>query len=134
MAKVERTASLNASADTVWNVIGDFADLGWYPGNRGTKTEMVDGKLQRIVPLPGGAELREQQEQGGGAHSYTYSIASGPMPVSDYLATLAVAPEGDGCVVTWSATFEPAGLPEDKVVDIIAGVFDAGLKSLPEKF
>ena len=134
MARVERSVSLNVSADEVWNLIGNFADLGWFPGNRGTETMTVDGKLQRVVPLPGGAELREQQEEDAGPHSYTYSIASGPMPVSNYTATLAVAPEGGGCRVIWTAEFEPAGVPAEKAEAIVGGVFETGLKGIQEKF
>ncbi|MBZ0216973.1 MAG: SRPBCC family protein, partial [Fimbriimonadaceae bacterium] len=96
MAKVEQTVKLNAPADSVWEVIGNFSDLGWYPGNKGTQTETVDGKLQRIVPLPGGAELREQEEGDSGSHSYSYTLASGPIPVTDYRCSLRVEPDGDG--------------------------------------
>lgn len=137
MAKVEQTVQLNASADQVWEVIGNFSDLGWYPGNRGMQTETVDGKLQRVVPLPGGAELREQQEDDRGSHSYSYTIASGPLPVSDYLCSLRVEPDGNGTnrsIVTWSSTFEPVGVSEDQAVEIVSGVYKVGLKALKDRF
>lgn len=60
----------------------------------------------------------------------TYRILDpGPLPVSDYEATIAVR-EGESSVIDWRATFTPAGAFEADAVEAIAGVFEGGLDAL----
>ena len=65
--------------------------------------------------------------------SYTYTILEGPLPVSDYRSTLAVAPEGSGSKVTWQGSFSAKGVPDPVAQDVISGIYDAGLKGIADK-
>jgi len=67
--------------------------------------------------------------------SYTYSILSGPLPVTDYTATIRVREaEGGGSSVTWSSEFTPSGAPESDAVAAIRGVYEAGFENLRKMF
>lgn len=48
--------------------------------------------------------------------------------MENLVGTLRVRDEGESaCVVDWEATFEPAGIPEDEAVELVGGIFQAGL-------
>lgn len=134
MAGVERQVELAASADAVWALIGGFNDLpNWLPP---AKTSVLEeGGVIRRLTIPSGEEVVERLlAHDDAARTHTYSIVEGPLPVSGYVATLSVEPLGAGSRVHWHSTFEPAGVTEDEACDVIAGVYDAGLTALRERF
>lgn len=127
MANITRAQAFNASPDDVWAVIGDFASLGdWHPA---VVKQTNEGDL-RHLEIPGGAVIVEKS-LGGDTHSYAYEIVSGPLPVTGYRSVLSVAPAGRGCVVSWTSTFEANA---DAAHGAVAGIYEAGLKALAEKF
>lgn len=131
MAQVSRSVALRAAPEAVWAVIGGFQALpGWHPAVETSYREDSDGVEHRRLGLKGGGEIVERS-LGADAQSYGYTIVSGPLPVADYVATLTVAPVGSGCVVVWSAAFTPTA---EGAVGVIAGIFEAGLAALAERF
>jgi hypothetical protein len=64
----------------------------------------------------------------------TYRIDASPLPVTDYISTLAVAPSGKGSKITWKSQCKRN--PVDKVVDdakaqeIVAGMYKSGFDGL----
>ena len=87
----------------------------------------------RTLALKGGGTLKEEQvSRDDKVMSYTYTILEGPLPVSDYRSTLAVAPDGAGSKVTWSGTFDAKGVPDSVASDAIQGIYESGLKALGE--
>ena len=64
----------------------------------------------------------------------SYEIVEGPLPVEDYLSTLTVTPDGDGCRVSWSGRFRANGVPDEKACEIITGIYTAGLDALAKRF
>lgn len=128
MAEVHVSKQVSGSPDEVWGKVGDFHGIHkWVAG--GQPTEAInDGKARKFDLGGAGALVEELIEQGPGF--YTYKILEGPLPVENYRATLKVSPEGDGSLVTWDATFDPRGVPEDQAVAIITGIFQNGLSGL----
>jgi len=62
---------------------------------------------------------------------HTYRVDESPLPLDNLVGTLRVRDEGEGaCVVEWEATFDPAGIPEDEAVELVRGIFQAGLDAL----
>ena len=66
--------------------------------------------------------------------SYSYAIIEGPLPVSDYKATLSVTQSAGKTVVIWSSTFEPNGVSEEEATSIVGGVYDTGLEAVKQRF
>ena len=64
----------------------------------------------------------------------TYEILEGPLPVTDYRATLSCVAEEDGCHVFWSAYFMPTEQAERVSDDIIAKFYEIGLQALQDRF
>ena len=111
--------------------VGDFHALAdWHPA---VEKQTEEGDL-RHLQMPGGGVIVERllgEETGGATRSYAYEIVSGPLPVQGYRSVLSVAPAGTGSVVVWTSTFEPTA---DAAFRLVAGIYEAGLKALAQKF
>jgi hypothetical protein len=130
MTQVERSKQFDASAEEMWERIGDFHGIdAWHPGIAGCAPQ--EGGEVRELSLPDGSKIVERN-MGQTDRSYTYRILDpGPLPVSDYEATIAVRDgDGGGSVVDWRATFTAVGAPEAEAEQVIGGIFDGGLDAL----
>lgn len=142
MAEVYISSVIDASADTVWQVIRDFNALpDWHPliassrieeGRTGDQVGCV-----RAFELKDGARLREQLV-GLSDYDYscTYSILESEMGVSNYIATLKLTPITDGnrTFAEWSASFDCDPEAESELVSTIGeGVFAGGFKALNDR-
>ena len=129
--RVERWIDLPAKAEDVWAVIGPFGSVAeWHPAIAEAEVIDLEGETHRHLTLRDGEKLLERLVEVGD-HLYRYEIAEGPLPVEEYRATLTCFPEGDGCRVFWSSTFES----DDPAADaLIAGIYEAGLAAIQERF
>jgi len=138
MAKVSSSTELPVSAKTVWAVIGNFNALpDWHPAVEKSELQKQDGGTVRKLSLVGGGSIEEKLQQlDDKSRVYTYSILSGPLPVSNYTATLKVreSDSGKGCTVEWSSEFEAKGAPESDAVAAISGIYEAGFQNLKKMF
>ncbi len=138
MAKVSSSTELPVPAKTVWDVIGNFNALpDWHPAVAKSEIKKEDGSTLRKLSLMGGGTIEEKLEQiNDKERLYTYSILSGPVPVSNYTATLRVreGKDGKGCVVEWSSEFDAKGAPEGDAVAAISGIYEAGFENLKRMF
>lgn len=132
MAKVESSTELPVPADTVWSLVGNFNGLPeWHPAIDSSEIETEGGAKTRTLKLADGSTITERlEESDDSARSYTYSIVSGPIPVSNYTATIKVEPSDQGCTVSWSSDFQASGASEDEAVRAIRGIYEAGLENL----
>ncbi len=130
MAQVERSKRFSISAQDMWRRIGDFQGIdAWHPAIAGCTSQ--EGGEVRQLALPDGSKIVERLVTQTD-DSYTYRILDpGPLPVSDYEATIAVRDGDDeGSVIGWRATFTPVGASETDAVEVIAGIFEGGLDAL----
>ena len=136
MAKVSSSTELPVSAKTVWAVIGNFNALpDWHPAVEKSELKKEDGSTVRKLSLVGGGSIEEKLEQiDDKERLYTYSILSGPLPVSNYTATLRVRDSGSGCTVEWGSEFDAQGAPENAAVEAISGIYEAGFENLKKMF
>jgi uncharacterized protein YndB with AHSA1/START domain len=143
MARVYVSAVIDAPAEKVWERIRDFNGLPkWHPRIRESRIEeaVPADKVGcvRNFALQSGDTIREQL-LGLSDHElfYSYSMLEGPMPLSDYIATIRLSPvtEGNRCFIEWSAEFscEP-----DNEADLVSGigtnVFQGGFDALKRHF
>jgi hypothetical protein len=129
MAEVRVEKQVTAPPSEVWERIGDFQGLHtWAPGF--PEMESAEGGKVRRIGAGDNAIVEELVEECD--HSYSYRILQGPLPVENYVATLAVSPAaaGEGCTIAWSAKFDAVGLPDEQVVTILENIFNAGLSKL----
>ena len=69
------------------------------------------------------------------ARTLTYSMTdAGPMPLVDYVSTIAVRANIDGtATMKWSGSFGVSGADEGEVVASIEGLYQTGLDSVGGK-
>ena len=122
--------SSTASADAVWAKIGDFCGIGkWHPAIEKCVLS-ADGK-QRTLSLKGGGTVVEKLEKrDDAAHSYTYSIVDGPLPVTNYVSTISVAAAGTGSTITWSGKYDAKGASDPDARKTMDGVYQGGIDQL----
>lgn len=144
--KVTETIEINAPADKVWAVIGNFQDMGWHPAF--VKTEGTGGNdvnATRKLTLGGGGTIDEKlikYDAAGKSMSYEITAVDVKVvPVTNYAATLNVKGEGDKSTVEWKGAFyrgyvnndPPPELSDEAAVKAITGVFKDGLAALKKK-
>lgn len=143
MARVYISSVIDAPAEKVWARIRDFNALPkWHPRIRESRIEdgLPGDKIGciRNFSLQNGDNIREQL-LGLSDHDLfvTYSMLEGPMPLSDYIATLRLTPVTDGerTFAEWSAEFSCAPADEgDLVSGIGTNVFQGGFDALKRHF
>lgn len=129
MAEVHVSKRYDVPGQTMWERIGDPGKISeWHPAIE--TTEMLDGGKTRIDTIVGGGRVSETILEQADRH-HTYRIDESPLPVKDLIGTIRVRDESkDACVVEWDATFEPTEIPEDEAVELVRGIFQAGLDAL----
>ncbi|MFG2843727.1 SRPBCC family protein [Kitasatospora sp. NPDC048296] len=142
MAGIKVSTVVEAPAERVWELVGDFHGLGgWHPhlppsrlGNELTGNAI--GAV-RVFELPDGVVLHETlvayDEE---ARSYTYSFPDGTFHFDGYRSTLRVTPvtELGASFVEWSVTFDIEPEHRKESSDRVHGVFTSGLAALREHF
>lgn len=128
---VER--SFDAGVDAVWSKLGDFAGLGdWMPGIVKNEVEGEGvGAVRKLYLNESTCIVEKLEAIDEGGRTLSYSIVEGPAPVVDYLATIEVKAEGDGCKVEWGARFDAApGVDAEVLKPAMSGAYTGALASL----
>jgi hypothetical protein len=128
MAEVRETKKVATPPDDLWEKVGDFHGMHkWFPGMQPTES-INDGKARKF-DMGTSVLIEELVDQG--ERWYSYAINDGPLPVKNYVSTLKVSPEGDGSLIEWSSTFDPAdGTTEEQAIAVITGVYQTALGAL----
>lgn len=141
MATVSVSSVVDAPIQDVWKKVRDFNGMpGWHPA---IANSYIEGGLRsdvvgciRNFNLTSGGNLREQLTSlSDDCHSFTYKILDGPMPVSNYVASLELrrVSDTDRTYGEWTAEFIVSGDHEQEMVDLVSGVFQLGFDSLQKQ-
>jgi hypothetical protein len=133
-AEVSKQLDVAASPDQAWAAVGEFCGIGdWHPAIEKCELSNQGKDTIRTLSLKGGGTIVEKLVKWEPKkHSYTYAIVSSPLPVSDYISTLSVKPEGRGSRLVWKGKFTPVG-DEAKAKDVVAGIYTDGLAGIAKK-
>ncbi len=115
-----------------WAAISDFCSIkDWHPVIAECEQFEQDGKTMRTLTTGDGGQLLEElNDLDAAGTSMTYSIIESPLPIADYVSTIAVAQAGDGATITWSSTFNAAGVTDQEALELMTGIYRAGLDAL----
>ena len=121
MGHGQAAIDIDASADDVWTVIGDFGGIGdWMPGIDSCRVEGDDRILETM-----GMEITERLvSKDDAGRVLTYSITKGA-PVESHQAVIAVTPTGKTSHVTWDIDATP-----DEMTDVMATIYQQSLEAL----
>jgi hypothetical protein len=124
-------ATSTSSADIVWGKVGDFCGIAnWHPAI--AKCELSHGKKIRTLSLKGGGTIVERLlKWDTKGRSYSYTIVSGPLPVTHYFSTIKVVADGSGSDVIWTGKYKAKkGTSDADAQKAIDGVYKAGVDAL----
>lgn len=132
MASVKVTERVPASAAKVWEIFRDFGGAKRITPQIERCTLEGEGVgAVRTITMPGGIQIQERLEALDDAgRTLRYAIVSGPAPFRDYLATVRVNEDGDGCTIDWSSDFEPQGVSDEQARAIVEGIYRGGIAGL----
>jgi hypothetical protein len=124
------TVTSSMSPDTLWKKVGDFCRIGdWRPAVENCVL-IADGK-QRTLALKGGGVLVEALESVDNAnHTYSHTILSGPLPVTNYHSTISVSPDSKGSSIKWVGKYDAKGVSDADAKKVIDGIYEGGEKAL----
>ena len=130
MTKVTVATKVFAPAEEVWRLVGGWNGLpGWHPAVKTSSLEQ-GGQLRRLR-LADGTEITEQLETfDGEARTYTYSIVTSSLPLTDYRSTITVQREGEKSTIEWSTTFRPVDVPENELSRSLEAFYEQGFDNL----
>jgi hypothetical protein len=133
--EVRQSVEVAAPPSEVWQAISDFCAIAdWHPVVGQCAESEQDGVAMRTLTTVDGAVLLERRVQySEEGMSYTYEILESPLPVADYVSTLAVMDSAGGSMITWSGEFAAAGAPDAQAIEVISGIYEAGLAALKER-
>ena len=140
MISVSKKASINASADEVWNTISDFNGLPRFiPLIVDSRVEGEGVGAVRTITLQDGQQGVETLEHlDDQTMTLRYSLKDDPArPFKGYVSTMKLVSLGDNlCELEWSSTFEAqGGASEEEAKALPSGLYEigiAGLKRLHE--
>ncbi|MGO4203906.1 SRPBCC family protein [Rhodococcus sp. TAF43] len=125
-----RSVVVSADPDRVWSHIGDFDRLGaWHPGVPPSElegdTEPTEVGAIRVFSIDGRVVARELLVgRDAAARTYSYQVLDPMLPISDYIATLAVRPHAGGTEIHWSAEYQA---DDDAAVATVEQMFGDGV-------
>lgn len=144
--KVNESVEINASADKVWAVIGNFQDMSWLPVV--AKTEGKGGNdvnATRTLTLKSGGTINELLDKYDAAdHVYAYEMVKVDpkvFPVHDYSSRITVTANGDKSTVEWHGAFyrgymlndPPPELNDEVALKAVTKLYKEGLAALKTK-
>ncbi|MBX9926177.1 MAG: SRPBCC family protein [Hyphomicrobiaceae bacterium] len=144
--KVAETVTINAPADKVWALVGNFQDMGWHPAIAKTEGtgENTPGAKRTLTLQSGGKIEEELTKFSAEKRSFAYEIKAVDvkvLPVNNYSASITVNEEGGKSIVEWKSAFyrgflnndPPPELSDEAAIKAITGVFKSGLEALKKK-
>ena len=140
--KVTESVEINAPADKVWAVIGNFQDMSWHPAVKKTEGEGGNAEgAKRTLTLDAGLIHESLLNYDAEKKSLKYQITDVDvkvLPVNNYSSWLSVEDAGGKSVVTWQGAFyrgymnndPPPELNDEAAVNAVKGVYRGGLDNL----
>jgi len=129
MTTVTVTDTFDAPAARVWPLVSDFGGIDKYM--RGIESIRLEGEglgSDRIVGTAAGSIVERLTWFDAEALTYSYTIVSGPIPLSRYVATVKLTPEGERCGIEWKGHFEPEGISVEDGEKLARSIYTGGIK------
>ncbi len=140
------SVTVKATPDQVWAALKDFGAMEkWHPAVEKTVADKGSsvGSTRTLTLKGGGTVVEELESYSDADRKLSYRMKdSGPIPVSNYSATISVKPADGGSVVEWRGAFyrkfmnndPPPDQNDEAAVKAITGVYQAGLANIKAMF
>lgn len=134
MTQINVTKTINVTAKDAWATISSFEGIEKFsPVERSVKTGDGVGALRSCF-LPDDAEIKEELTGLDNENMHLqYIITSGPFPIEGYISDVTVKSISDTTSeISWSSKFTVNGAPEEAMIELFEGFYNAIMKGLEE--
>ena len=131
MSEAKVVKVVKASADDVWEQLGDFTGIEAGGGIDSVAFEGEGVGMTRTIVMGGKPVVERLEVHNSDERTFTYAIINedSPLPFSDYSATVRIIDNGDGTsTVDWVGTFEPRGMAEADAINMATGIYAGAIK------
>ncbi len=127
---IEKT--LNASIDSVWALLEDFANLNWYPPAERVETIEEDGKLVRRIFMHGMDTPVDEVLEAIDPEQKQFSYTIPGMPMQNYRVVVTLGANDSNTDVRWHAEFSGVseGMNADDMVALMTDTYGGMLLDL----
>ncbi len=137
MAQVTVSKDFNVDADAIWAIVRQFNNMDKYLPSLITSCAIEgDGQGAKRVCGTENGDIQETLsllDDESMTMEYTIDNEDAPLPLSNYTGGARVESLGAGkSRFSWNGRFEPKGLPEDEVSQILEGAYSAILDNIAE--
>ena len=134
MTQVSSTITIHAPADAIWRVISDFGAGDQYLA--GVVASTVEGEgvgaLRTLTSADGSTIVERLAVLDAAARRLSYALLT-DTPFCDCLTTMTLRDLGSSqAELTWSATFQPDGLPVSEAVELLEGALAENCRALKQ--
>ena len=123
--------SIAASAEAVWEILGNFGGIKVGGPITAFHMEGEGVGAVRTITMGGGQVIERLETFDPEQLTFSYVITNQdcPLPVANYSSVVQITRDGaNGCTVEWTGTFEPRGVPEAQAIEIVTGIYAGGIK------
>jgi hypothetical protein len=133
--EVRQSVEVAAPPERVWQAISGFCAIAdWHPVvGQCAQSEQGGVAMRRLTTVDGGVLVEKRVQYSDEGMSYTYEIVDSPLPVRDYVSTLAVMDSAGGSMITWSGEFAARDAPDQQAIAVVSGIYQAGLAALKDR-
>ena len=127
---------IEASADAVWALLGNFGDMSWVPGADNVELIGEGVGMTRRINIPGLDSPIDEilSAKDDAAMTFSYTIPKNAViPFDDYTASVSVTSEGAGTRVDWACSFDEGEMPAEDAKNMISGSYSNMLDALAAK-
>lgn len=120
-------------ADRAWEKLGRFGSIAeWQALVRSCAIEERQDGIYRILVMKDETVFIERLETfSHKERSFSYSIKSGPLPITDYLSELRIIPNGRCSTLLWRAWYSvPAAGNQNQIKSDLEALFQNGIKGM----
>jgi hypothetical protein len=125
------TDTVNAPAETVWQILSDFGGIGKvFPDLIASCVAEGQGlgATRDIVTTDGDTVFETMSKYDEAGKSFSYTVDSGTLPLKNYEATVLITGQDDKtCRIDWSSEFETNGLSEEETIEFLSGLYNGAI-------
>jgi len=136
MAHASVRHTIPAPGDVVWSLVGDPREsVNRWPAVASAEFEGAGVGASRTLHLVDGSVVRERLEAlDGEAHCARWEVLTfSKIPLRELHYTVSVQERGEAaCDVAWELDFQPSGASEERVREMLEGIFGSIRASILE--
>jgi carbon monoxide dehydrogenase subunit G len=144
--KTDQSVTLDATPDEVWAVVGDFADMSWYPGVVSVEATGTEKGATRVRRLEDGQTVTEELtklDPAKHAISIRYTADNlSVMPATNYAYHITITDEGGKAGLDWKGAFyrayplndPPPDQNDEAAIAAVTAAHQKGIDALVARF